>query len=109
MSNLLTKVMLLGSGTLAEVSDAFLFDLVRNNVDGDTPIFGSAIAVEEYAYPRYRTFCPYAFRKEHVYAHDIALKYDYLANTTEWYHVLSQKDWTNVTMTTNLVTYRSMS
>ena len=106
MSNLLTKIMLRGNGTLEEVNDEFLFDLVRNNVDGDTLLFGSTIAVEKYAYPKYEKFCPYAYKKDKVYAHDISLNYDYLDPSTEWYNVLRQKDWTNVTMTTNMITYR---
>ena len=45
------------------MTDEFLFNLVRNNVDDDSPIFGSAIAVEEWVYPKYRIFCPYAYHK----------------------------------------------
>ena len=52
-----------GNGSLGEVTDEFLFNLVRNNVDDDSPIFGSAIAVEEWVYPKYRIFCPYAYHK----------------------------------------------
>lgn len=36
---------------------------MRNNVDDDSPIFGSAIAVEEWVFPKYRIFCPYAYHK----------------------------------------------
>ncbi len=52
-----------GNGSLGGVSQAFLFDLVGNNVDDDSPIFGSAIAFEEWVYPKYRIFGPYAYHK----------------------------------------------
>ena len=77
----------------------FLYTLVRDNVDSDCLIFGSAIAVpiavEEYVYPKYRIFCPHAYRKDRVFSHDKSLNYDYLSPNAEWYNVLRQKDWSN--------------
>ena len=106
MSNLLTKIVISNSNYLSGVTDQFLFDLVLNNVDGDSLIFGSAIAVEEYVYPRYRIFCPYAFKKDKVYAHDLSLNYNYLAPETEWYSVLRHTNWSDVYITENDVMYR---
>ncbi len=106
MSNILTKRLLKANNTLADIQDDFLFDLVRNNVDSESLIFGSAIAVEEYVYPKYRIFCPYAYRRDTVYAHDISLNYNYLDPSTEWYAVLRQKDWSHAYVSSNLVTYR---
>lgn len=106
MSNTLTKIIIRNGNNLGSVTDEFLFDLVRNNVDSDSLIFGSAIAVEEYVYPKYRIFCPYAYKKDRVFAHDISLNYNYLDNSTEWYHVLRVQNWTRASVSENWVTYR---
>ena len=87
-------------------SEEFLFDLVRNNVDGTTIIFGSAIALESFFFDDYATFCPYAFRKDTVYSKDLSINYNYLENTTEWYHVLRVYNWTQAIVSENLVQYR---
>ena len=75
-------------------------------MDSDSLIFGSAIAVEEYVVPRYKKFCPYAYKKDKVYAHDISLNYNYTDPSTEWYHTLRIKDWSNQSVSSNEVTYR---
>lgn len=105
MANLLTKIVISNFNRL-DTTEKFLFDLVRTNVDNESPIFGSAIAVEEWVYPKYKKFCPYSFKKERVFAHDISLNYNYLSNATEWYHTLRFKNWTSAKVTTNQVTYR---
>ncbi|KAL3873520.1 hypothetical protein ACJMK2_036626 [Sinanodonta woodiana] len=59
--------------------------LVRNNVQFDSLIFGSAIAFESGVYSKYPLFCPYAYKKNNtVRSHDIAVNYNYLDPTTEW-------------------------
>ena len=92
--------------SLGLVTDEFLFDMVTNNVDSDSLVFGSAIAVEEWVFPGYRIFCPYAYKKGAVFAHDISLNYNYLDPTTEWYNVLRVKDWDDAHVSENWVTYR---
>lgn len=62
MANLLTKLLIERNNTLRGVSQRHLFDIVRTNVDSDSLVFGSAIAVEEFVYPKYRIFCPYAYK-----------------------------------------------
>ena len=106
MANLLTKVIIRNNNTFPRSIEEDLFSLVRNNVDGNTLLFGSAIAVEEYVFPKYRLFCPYAYEKDRVYAHDISLNYDYLNNSTEWYHKLRMKSWATTHVSENFVTYR---
>ncbi|CAD5123183.1 DgyrCDS11550 [Dimorphilus gyrociliatus] len=108
MANLLTKIVITNSNKL-DTTEKFLFDLVRNNVDNDSPIFGSAIAVEEWVYPKFKTFCPYSYKKKGVFAHDISLNYNYLSNATEWYHTLRFKNWTSARVSVNEVTYRHNS
>jgi len=49
-ANLLSKVLARGGGTLDNLTDEFFFLLVRNNVHGDSIIFGSAIAIEPGVY-----------------------------------------------------------
>ena len=106
MANFLTDVLVNNNNTLFEVKEEFLFNMVRKNVNGEDHIFGSAIAVEEYVFPEYRIYCPYAYKKDRVYAHDISLNYNYLDPSTEWYHVLRQKNWTSARILTDSVTYR---
>ena len=52
------------------------------------------------------TFCPYAFKKDPGYAHDISLNYDYLDPSTEWYNELKIANWSSVVIIDNHVTYR---
>ncbi|KAK2181707.1 hypothetical protein NP493_385g01038 [Ridgeia piscesae] len=115
MANLLTKLVIEGNNTLRGVSQRHLFDLVRTNVDSESLVFGSAIAVEEYVYPDFRIICPYACKKNSkgkrtegvVVAHDLSLNYDYLSNTTEWYHELRVRNWTQAHVSKNHVVYNS--
>lgn len=107
LANFLTKVLLRNNNTLDSLDDVFLFSLVRNNVEGNTLIFGSAIAVNRGVYSKHGRFCPYAFKKNGtVRAHDIAINYDYLDPSTEWYDVLRSRNWDNVTIYTDIVSYR---
>lgn len=107
MANQLTQELIRHNNTLVAMSDEYLFDIVINNVnDVTSPIFGSAIAVEEFVYPKYRTFCPYAYMKDRVYSHDISLNYDYLSNSTEWYHILRSAAWDSAYISRADVTYR---
>ena len=109
MSNRLSKVIVRSkNNTLSGFSEEFIYDLVRINVDDDSPIFGSAIAVEEWVFPRFRLFGPYSYKMEVAYAHDLAVNYDYLDPTSEWYHVLSMRNWTGAYVTNNIVKYRSV-
>ena len=49
-ANLLSKFLKLNNGTLDEVNEELFFLFVRNNVHGDSLIFGSAIALERGVY-----------------------------------------------------------
>ncbi|CAH1791074.1 unnamed protein product [Owenia fusiformis] len=105
-ANLLSKSLTLNGGTFSADKESFLFDVVRNNVAGNTLIFGSAIAVEDWVYTPYQTFCPYSYKDEFVHAFDLSLSYDYMDNGTEWYHTLRVKDWSNSPLTKDKVKYR---
>ena len=48
MANLLTKVLIHNNNKFLASQEEFLYDLVRNNVDSDSLIFGSAIAVSDF-------------------------------------------------------------
>ncbi len=106
MSNLLTKMIVRNGNSLEGTPEEFLFDLVRNNVDDGELIFGSAIAFESYFVNNHTTFCPYAFRKDRVYAKDLSLSYNYLETSTEWYTVLRETNWTQAKVSENQVEYR---
>ena len=49
-ANLLTKLLVQNGGTLDSLDDRIIFLMVRNNVHGDSLIFGSAIGFEKYVY-----------------------------------------------------------
>ena len=49
-ANLLSKFLKISNGTLDEVNEELFFLFVRNNVHGDSLIFGSAIALERGVY-----------------------------------------------------------
>ncbi|KAL4237710.1 7 transmembrane sweet-taste receptor of 3 GCPR [Mactra antiquata] len=106
-ANFLSKIIALNDGTLDSLTDEMLFLMVRNNVHGDSLIFGSAIAIEHGVYSKYDAFCPYAYKKNNtVHAHDISVYYNYLADTTEWYNTLKIKTWDNVTFVSDGIMYR---
>ncbi|XP_060062660.1 probable G-protein coupled receptor CG31760 [Ylistrum balloti] len=105
-ANFLTEV-ILENGNLLSLTDEILFTLVRNNIHGGDVIFGSAIAVET-SVTQYDSFCPYAYKKNGtVYAHDIAINYNYKSVSTEWYQILKVRNWDNITRTIDKVRYRS--
>ena len=106
MSNLLTKMIVRNGNSLEGTPEEFLFDLVRNNVDDGKLIFGSGIAFESYFFNNHTIFCPYAFRKDRVYAKDLSLSYNYLETATEWYTVLRETNWTQAKVSENQVEYR---
>ena len=106
MANLLTKRIITRNNTFSPRDETFLFDLVRNNVEGDSLIFGSAIAVEKYVYPKYALFCPYAFDKDGIQSHDISLNYNYTTANTEWYNTLRIKDWSNASIVKSSISHR---
>ena len=90
---------------MSKVDDDFFFDLVRNVVDNDDIVFGSAIGLEPNVYPKYRLTCPYAYKKDgNVNAHDMAI--DYVYRYAEYYASLREQYWRNVTLTTDYVSYR---
>ncbi|KAK7487087.1 hypothetical protein BaRGS_00021582, partial [Batillaria attramentaria] len=70
------------------LADSMFYDFVRNNVHGDTLIFGSAVAIESDVHSTYATFCPYASKVASggVSAFDLATAYNYSTTDTEWYH-----------------------
>ena len=55
----------------------------------------------------YPAFCPYAYKKNGtVRSHDISINYDYLDPATEWYSVLKERTWNNVSRATDSIMYR---
>ncbi|XP_071079423.1 probable G-protein coupled receptor CG31760 [Haliotis cracherodii] len=105
-ANYLSKVLVMDDNTLNRFDDAMFYSFVRNNVHGDTLIFGSAIALEPGLYDNYARYCPYAHKKQDsVVAFDIAVKYNYLTNSTEWYHGVGVRDFSNASVQIDTVTF----
>ncbi|ESO94286.1 hypothetical protein LOTGIDRAFT_161509 [Lottia gigantea] len=97
-------------GDLNQQEEDFFYTLVRNNVHGDTLIIGSAIALEPGLFNSYPRYCPYALKENGtVKAFDIAVNYNYLTTSTEWYNVVRSKDFTAATIKTDLITYNESS
>ncbi|XP_064622928.1 metabotropic glycine receptor-like [Lineus longissimus] len=98
-ANLLTKNLMEGNGRFQNITpEDYFFNLVRNNVDGESLIFGSAIAVEPFVFPAYEIYSPYAHRNgSKVNSFDLSTGYNYLRNDTEWYHTLRIRPWNNLT------------
>lgn len=95
-----------GSNTLDSLDDSFFYDFVRNNVHGDTLIFGSAIALESDIISRYDIFCPYASKYANlsgVRAFDLATSYNYRSPDTDWYQNVKVKDFSQVAVVTDTV------
>ncbi|KAK3597889.1 hypothetical protein CHS0354_029473, partial [Potamilus streckersoni] len=106
-ANLLSEYMVHGNGSLDFLTDEFFFMLVRNNIHGDSVIFGSTIALEPGVYSKYPSFCPYAHKEKNtVKSHDIAINYNYLDPTTEWYYQTKMKMRENISVATDIVSYR---
>ncbi|KAL5008366.1 hypothetical protein ScPMuIL_013947 [Solemya velum] len=106
-ANQLSKFLVMNGNNLDSLTDEVLFSMVRNNVHGGTLIFGSAIAVEPGVYNKYQSFCPYAYKKNYtVYAHDIAVNYNYLSESTEWYNAVKIRYWNNASVEADEVKYR---
>ncbi|KAK0043528.1 G-protein coupled receptor, partial [Biomphalaria pfeifferi] len=104
-ANFLTKILAL-DGDLSQFDESTYYSMVRNNVHGDTLIYGSAIAVEPGVIPTKPKYCPYAYNNRSsstVTAFDIAISYDYQTNTTEWYLGAKDKDRSNVTIAKDVV------
>ncbi|CAG5132451.1 unnamed protein product, partial [Candidula unifasciata] len=77
---------------------------VRNNVRGNSLIYGSAIALEPGVISDKQKFCPYACRdraNDTLVTFDIANGYDYQTNSTDWYDLLRTVSTRNISMVTD--------
>ncbi|XP_025105461.1 probable G-protein coupled receptor CG31760 isoform X2 [Pomacea canaliculata] len=109
-ANFLSQALVIGRGTLNSLNESILYDLVRNSVHGNTLVYGSAIALEPSLYSGLNTFCPYAHKTDQGFVvFDLAKSYNYGSNNTEWYHHLKIKNFSDVPLITDNVTYGSVS
>ncbi|XP_056017298.1 probable G-protein coupled receptor CG31760 [Ostrea edulis] len=110
LANFISKIITSNNNSMSSLSDEVLFALVRNNVHLKSVIFGSGIPFEPHESLRYPLFCPYAFRDENktvVLSKDLAVEYNYTDPKTEYYQVLRYKDFSNISMETDTVYFRS--
>ncbi|KAK6183213.1 hypothetical protein SNE40_010737 [Patella caerulea] len=106
-ANVLSSIIQI-DGNLDSLEEKIFYTFVRNNVHGDSLIFGSAIALEPGLYSLYERFCPYSFKKNgSVSAFDIAVNYNYLSNGTEWYNAVRVKDFGNATVKQDSITFNA--
>jgi hypothetical protein len=109
LANFISKIITSNNNSMAALSDEVLFALVRNNVHLHSVIFGSGIPLEPHESLRYPLFCPYAYRNENktvVLSKDLAVEYNYTDPRTEYYQVLRYKDYTNISIETDVVHFR---
>lgn len=103
-ANLLSKMIRENDGKLVGVDETYLFSMVRNNIQGDDLVFGSAIAFERFVFSDYRIFCPYAYMDgSTAMAFDLALGYNYLEPDVEWYAAIKNTDFSNITVLRDVV------
>ncbi|XP_070181130.1 probable G-protein coupled receptor CG31760 [Littorina saxatilis] len=107
-ANFLAKILATGNNTLKDLPEPMMYNFVRNNVHGNTLIFGSAIALESdvLSHSKRLTFCPYANKigQGSVTSFDLALSYDYTANGTEWYEEVKARNFSSVEVVNDTVT-----
>ncbi|KAL8567675.1 hypothetical protein ACOMHN_008983 [Nucella lapillus] len=80
--------------------------MVRNNVHGETLIFGSGTAFAEDILPPGRTiFCAYASRNPDggVTAFDLAESYNYVNSSAVWWVGPKSQDYSGVKIVTDIV------
>ncbi|XP_076442710.1 putative G-protein coupled receptor CG31760 [Babylonia areolata] len=106
-ANFLSALLALNNNTLRDVPDITFYNMVRNNVHGETLIFGAGVAFEEDVMKPGRTrYCPYASRNPDgsVTAFDIAESYDYVNSSAVWWVGPRAQDYSEVKVVTDNVT-----
>lgn len=62
---------------------------VFSMVEFDDDVFAAGNCYDQYQYKDYQLFCPFAYRLPEgpILAKDLAVEYNYLSNTSEWFYI----------------------
>ena len=102
-SNLMTSIILRKDGSVDSLTDAFYYDVIKNNVAGQSKIFASSITLIPGLHPQFELFAPYAFIRDGIiHASDLSEAYDYTGPGIEWWEVPSNKHWYSVAEVTTM-------
>ena len=87
MANLLTRLWKYSPDVME--SEDLLQALVLSLVEADDDIFAAGNCYDQNQYKDYHLFCPFAYRLPEgpILLKDLAVEYDYLSNTSEWYFI----------------------
>ncbi|CAG9759271.1 unnamed protein product [Ceutorhynchus assimilis] len=68
-------------------SEYFLYASVFSMVEFDDVIFAAGNCYDQHQYKDYSLFCPYAYRlpEGQILVKDLAVEYDYMGNSSEWF------------------------
>ena len=86
MANLLTRLWKYSPDVMD--NENLLKALVLSLIEADDDIFAAGNCYDHKQYKDYHLFCPFAYRlpKGPILLKDLAVEYDYLSNTSEWYY-----------------------
>ena len=102
-SNLMTSIILRNHGSVDSLTDELYYDVIKNNVAGQSKIFASSIILITGFHPEFELFAPYAFIRDGIiHASDLFVAYDYRDPGTEWWQVPSNKNYDNVAEVTTM-------
>ena len=102
-SNLMTSIILRNHGSVDSLTDEIYYDVIKNNVAGQSKIFASSIILITGFHPEFELFAPYAFIRDGIiHASDLFVAYDYRDPGTEWWQVPSNKNYDNVAEVTTM-------
>ena len=87
MANLLTRLWKYSPDVMND--ERLLQALVLSLVEADDDIFAAGNCYDQKQYKDYHLFCPFAYRLPEgpILLKDLAVEYDYLSNTSEWYFI----------------------
>ncbi|KAL5235852.1 hypothetical protein ACI65C_003262 [Semiaphis heraclei] len=92
-ANMLTRLWKYGDPEVT-ASEYLLHAGVISMVEFDNDIFAAGNCYDQHQYKKYWLFCPYAYRLpdgDGILAKDLAVEYNYLSNTSEWFYIARHK------------------
>jgi len=92
-ANMLTRIWKYGDPEVT-ASEYLLHAGVISMVEFDNDIFAAGNCYDQHQYKKYWLFCPYAYRLpdgDGILAKDLAVEYNYLSNTSEWFYIARHK------------------
>ena len=102
-SNLMTFIILRNHGSVDSLTDELYYDVIKNNVAGQSEIVFSSIILITGFHPEFELFAPYAFIRDGIiHASDLSVAYHYRDPGTEWWQVPSNKNYDNVAEVTTM-------